>query len=51
MLGGVFVQYLCNRNESNGIFVFGTFKLDFFDNFFISFKRYCCPELTFEKMF
>ena len=49
------------RNESNGIFVLGVgFFLQtnfdfltshFWRNFFISFKRYCCPELKFEKIF
>ena len=50
------------RYESNGIFVLGvgffffrqisTFYLAIFDGiFFISFGRYCCPELKFEKIF
>ena len=50
------------RYESNGIFVLGVgfFFLQtnfdfltshFWRNFFISFKRYCCPELKFEKIF
>ena len=48
--------------ESNGIFVLGVgcFFLQtnfdfltshFWRNFFISFKRYCCSELKFEKIF
>ena len=47
------------RYESNGIFVLGvgffffrqisTFYLAIFDGiFFISFERYCCPELKFD---
>ena len=50
------------RYESNGIFMLGvgffffrqvsTFELAIFDEiFFISFERYCCPELKFEKIF
>ena len=50
------------RYESDGIFVLGvgffffrqisTFYLAIFDRiFFISFKRYCCPKLKFEKIF
>ena len=47
--------------ESNGIFVLGWFfflqrNFDFLNshfwrNFFISFKKYCCPELKFENIF
>ena len=50
------------RYESNGIFVLGVgfFFLQtnfdfltshFWRNFLMSFKRYCCPELKFEKIF
>ena len=50
------------RCESNGIFVLGVgffffrqisiFYLANFDGFFfISFKKYCCPGLKFEKLF
>ena len=41
-------RFFCSdfRNESNGIFVHGWF---FAGSFFISFKRYCCPALKFEK--
>ena len=49
------------RYESNGIFVLGVgffssdkfrlFYLAIFDGFFLSFKRYCCLELKFEKIF
>ena len=54
---------LCNacncsdfRNESNGIFVLGWFfflqtNFDFLVSHLISFERYCCSELRFEKMF
>ena len=56
--------YFCSdfRYESNGIFVLGVgfFFLQtnfdfltslFWRTFFISFKRFCCPELKFEKIF
>ena len=47
------------RYESNGIFVLGMsffffrqiYLAIFNANFLISFKRYCCPELKFKKIF
>ena len=57
------IDYFCSDfpNESNGIFVLGvvfffrqiaTFKLAILTGFFLlSFKRYCCLELKFGKIF
>ena len=51
--------FIC-RNESNGIFGIGVgfFQSNFdfstshfWQKIFVSFKKYCCPELKFEKIF
>ena len=44
-------EYLCSVF---GFFFFrqiSTFQLAIFDGIFLSFKKYCCPELKFEKIF